>query len=66
MNCDRCKLEYGPYAILPWGPSTKSGAGIDTDCPSVQMVSTEDANFYVCHKSGMPGKPTGWYPGRGY
>ena len=64
MNCDRCMLKYGPYCITL--RSSSAYKDVDTSCPSIQLVRTEDADYYVCHKSGMPGKPTGWYSGRGY
>lgn len=65
MNCEKCYLTGGPYPIMP-NNETDAFNHVDTSCESIKIVSTEDFNFYVCHKSGMPEKPIGWYPGRGY
>ena len=67
MDCDRCRLLYGPYGLVG---SNKDDAykNVDTNCPSLKFIRTGVADYYVCHKSGMPndGSSPGWYSGRGY
>ena len=63
MNCEKCMCKYGPYPIIIEQDAYRN---VDIKCPNIKTVRTEDATFYVCPKSGMPNKPIGWYPGRGY
>jgi hypothetical protein len=65
MNCERCKLKYGPFAVIPilGNPFERD---IDGSCKSLQLVRTDAADYYVCPKSGMPEGRTGFIPGHGY
>lgn len=64
MDCENCSLKYGPYPLLP--NDKDYWQRVDTECKSIKLIRTEVTDYYVCHKSGMPKEPDGWYPGRGF
>ena len=63
-NGDICCCKYGPYPFVTGANDVHKYVWVS--CPSIQLVRTKEANYYVCPKSGMPPDPIGWYPGRGW
>jgi len=71
MDCDRCKLNYGPVCIsLPGGLYGNNYLG--DNCPRRKTGRTDVGDFVYCDKdeykfgAGTNYGQLGWYSGRGY